>query len=67
MLINYRNLHYRLKVFQVAHGSTDCKKSVWIIFQFCFIFTEGEKEGSKQSVAMDYRNLHKHTALQAVH
>ena len=45
----------------MAHGSRDCKKSVWIIFQFCFIFTEGEKEGSKPSVAMDYRNRHKRT------
>ena len=34
-----------------------------------FIFTEGEKKERLQPVfeAMDYRNLHYHTALQAVH
>ena len=45
VLINHRNLHYRHKVFQVAHESRDCTQSMWIIFQFCFIFTEEKKEG----------------------
>ena len=44
VLINLRNLHYRHKVFQVTHKSRHCTQFTWIIFQFCFIFTTGEKK-----------------------
>ena len=45
VLINHRNLYYPHKVFQVAYESRDCTQSTWFIFQFCSIFTEGEKRG----------------------
>ena len=49
---------------------TFCDPSYYFFYFFYFfIFTEGEKKERLQPVfeAMDYRNLHYHTALQAVH
>ena len=44
-LINHKNFQYRHKVIQVAHESRDYTQSIWIIFQFSFIFTSGGKRG----------------------
>ena len=39
-----------------------------LFFQFCFIFTEGEKRGKVINCdAHDHGNLYYHAALQAVH
>ena len=47
VLINLRNLHYRHKVFQVAHENRDCTQSIWIIFAVLFYFHGGKKEGER--------------------
>ena len=49
MLVNLTNIHDRHKVFQVAHESWDCTQPIWIIFQFCFILTDGEKRGKEMN------------------
>ena len=66
MLVNHTNLHYRHKIFQVAHESRDCIKSIWIFFQFCFIFTEEEKKGHV-TICGNGSYISMITALQAVH
>ena len=49
MLITCRNLHYRHKVFQVAHESRDFTQSIWIIFSVLFYFHWWSKRGKVKS------------------
>ena len=44
MLVNYRNLHDRHKVFQVAHENRDFTRSIRIIF--AVLFSSREKKGN---------------------
>ena len=47
MLVNYKNLHDRHKVFQVAHENRDVTQSIWIIFADVFYFHRVKKEGER--------------------
>ena len=46
MLVNYKNLYDRHKVFQVAHENRDCSQSILIIFAVLFYFRRGKKRGT---------------------
>ena len=47
VLKNHKNLHYRHKVFQVAHENRDCTQSKWIIFAVLFYFHRVRKKGER--------------------